>query len=37
MSRYQTLSGRLKPSKHDANLTFYVPGLKPIANDLEMA
>ena len=25
----QTLCGRNKPPKHDANLTFYVPGLKP--------
>ena len=32
----ETLSGRNEPPKHDANLTFYVPGLKPRANDLQM-
>ena len=33
----QTLCGRNEPPKHDANLTFYVPGLKPRPNDLEIA
>ena len=31
-----TLSGRNEPPKHDANLTFYVPELKPGPNDLKM-
>ena len=33
----QTLCGRNEPAKHDANLTFYVQGLKPRPEDLEMA
>ena len=32
----QTLCGRNEPPKHDTNLTFYVPGLKPRPNDLQM-
>ena len=32
----QTLCGRNEPPKQDANLTFYVPGLKSRPNDLEM-
>ena len=32
----ETLSGRNEPPKHDANLTFYVPGLKPRPNHLEI-
>ena len=37
MSRYPNLGGRNEPQKQDANLTFYVPVLKPKPNDLEMA
>ena len=33
----QTLCGRNEPKKHDANLTFYVPRLKPRPHDLELA
>ena len=33
----QTLCERNEPAKHDANLTFYKPGLKPRPKDLEMA
>ena len=33
----QTLCGGNKPPKHDANLTFYVPGLNTRQNDIEMA
>ena len=33
----QTLCGRIEPPEHDANLTFYVQGLKPRPEDLEMA
>ena len=36
MSRNPPLSDRIEPPKHDANLTVYVPGLKPRANDLQM-
>ena len=32
----ETLSGRNEPPKHDANITFYVQGLKPGPNDLQM-
>ena len=32
----QTFCGRIEPPKQDANLTFYVPGLKPQPNDLQM-
>ena len=31
----ETLYDRNEPPKHDANLTFYVPGLKPRPNHLE--
>ena len=31
----ETLSGRNEPPKHDANITFYVQGLKPGPNDLK--
>ena len=37
VSGTQTLCGRIEPPKQDANLTFYVPGLKPRPNDVEMA
>ena len=33
----QTISGHIQPPKHDANLTFYVLGLKPKPKDPEMA
>ena len=32
----ETISGRNEPPKHDANITFYVQGLKPGPNDLQM-
>ena len=32
----QTICGRIEPPKHDANLTFYVPGLKPRPNDANL-
>ena len=37
MSRYPNPFGRFKPPKNNANLTLYVPGLIPRANDLEIA
>ena len=32
----ETLFGRNEPPKHDANITFYVQGLQPGPNELQM-